>query len=94
MQAIQVEAALSGRKRDEGALAFGEFLACQASRGPRLGLHAPRGDRAPAVQALAKGPGLQTLQRSIDRSHFGGVAASQHLAPLAQDGSPTVNFFR
>lgn len=94
MQAIQVKAALSGRKRDEGALAFGEFLACQASRGPRLGLHASRGDCAPAAQALAKGPGLQAFQRGVNLRHFGGIAASQHLAPLAQDGSPTVNFFR
>lgn len=94
MPAIQAEAALSDRKGNEGALTFGELLAGKAGGGTGLRLHAARGNRDPASLALAKSAARQAFQGSVYRGHFSGVASGQHLAPLAQDGSPTVNFFR
>ena len=94
MQAVSGATALKDWKRNERALQLLQLLAGEAGRRAWLRLHAPGRNRAAASQALAKRPGLQALQGRIDRRHFGGIAASQHLAPLAQDGSPTVNFFR
>lgn len=50
--------------------------------------------RDAAALALAESAGLQAFQGGVDCRNFGGIAAGQPLAPLAQDSCPTVDFFR
>lgn len=94
MQTVQGTFALDQRKRRKRPLALQELLASQAGCRGRLRLHAAGGYRLAAARALAKGSGLETSERSIDRRRARRVAPGQYRAPLAQDGGPTVNFFR
>lgn len=94
MQALPAKAALNDRKRDKRTLPLRELLAGEAGRCARLRMHASGGNGEPAALALAKCPSRQSLQGGIDCRRFSGIAPSQQRAPLAQDGGPTVDFFR
>lgn len=77
-----------------GALAFLHFLACQAGSGAGLCLQAPCRYGLAAALALAEGAGLEAFKGRVDCRNFSGIASCQPLAPLAQDSSPAINFFR